>query len=81
MHSFATKTVRHRRLLGAGLIAVATLAGSTKLHAQLSASGYGQPAQPIPQQQAAQAPVIINSGAASSAASSEKADYTIQLNE
>ena len=44
MHSFATKTVRHRRLLGAGLIAVATLAGSTAIcQAQgLGTSGYGQ---------------------------------------
>jgi pilus assembly protein CpaC len=80
MHSFRNWTVRHRRLLGAGLVAVASLAGTTSLHAQLGAAGYGQAAQPqnSPQPPAAQPPGSLS---ASSAVSSEKADYTIQINE
>ncbi len=81
MHSFATKSVRHRRLLGAGLVAVATLAGSTNLYAQLSASGFGQAPTPPPPAPVAQPPVILSTGAASSSAASERADYTIQINE
>lgn len=82
MHSFGKKTVRHRRLLGAGLVAVATLAGSTNLYAQLSASGFGQPPQPPPAAPVAQPPVVFNTGsAAASSAASERADFTIQITE
>lgn len=82
MHSFGTKTVRHRRLLGAGLVAVATLAGSTNLYAQLSASGFGQPPTPPPAAPTAQPPIILNTGAAAaSSVSSERADFTIQIGE
>ncbi len=81
MHSFGKKTVRHRRLLGAGLVAVATLAGSTNLYAQLSASGFGQPPQP-PVAPVAQPPIILNTGGAgASSAASERADFTIQIAE
>ena len=82
MHSFATKTVRHRRLLGAGLIAVATLAGSTAIcHAQgLGTSGYGQQNVPAPSSglQAQPAPA---STTVSSSTVTEKADFTIQIGE
>jgi pilus assembly protein CpaC len=80
MHSFGKKTVRHRRLLGAGLVAVATLAGSTNLYAQLSASGFGQAPTP-PAAPAAQPPVIFNTGAAASSVAAERADFTIQIAE
>lgn len=82
MHSFATWTVRHRRLLGAGLVAVATLAGSTtaSMAQGLGSSGYGQnfQGQPPPAAQPPQAPASL---AVSSSVSTEKADFTIQINE
>ena len=80
MHSFATKTVGHRRLLGAGLIAFATLAGTTTTcQAQnLGTSGYGQTMpRPVP----AQAPPAPASTTVSSSTASEKADFTIQIGE
>lgn len=81
MHSFATLTVGHRRLLGAGLVAVAMLAGSTTAQAQgLGAAGYGQPPIPAPAQgfQPQPAPASMS---VSSVTSAEKADFTIQINE
>lgn len=83
MHSFGTKTVRHRRLLGAGLIAVATLAGSTTIcQAQgLGTSGYGQ-SMPAPASGfQPQPPPGAASTAVSSSTSSERADYTVQIGE
>ncbi len=81
MHSFATKTVGHRRLLGAGLIAVAALAGSTTTcQAQgLGASGYGQ-TMPAPSS-GLQAPPAPASTTVSSSTVTEKADFTIQIGE
>lgn len=82
MHSFATKTVVHRRLLGAGLIAVATLAGSTAIcQAQgLGTSGYGQSI-PAPASGVNQPPPPAATAAVSSSTSSEKADFTVQIGE
>ncbi|HQR07253.1 MAG TPA: hypothetical protein PLN21_10550 [Gemmatales bacterium] len=80
MHSFATKTVGHRRLLGAGLIAVATLAGSTAIcQAQgLGTSGYGQ-SMPAPASGFNQPPPPAATAAVGSSTSAEKADYTVQI--
>lgn len=81
MHSFATWTVRHRRLLGAGVLAVATLAGSagTSWAQGLGTSGYGQN-NPPPNSgnQTQPAPASVS---ASSAVVTEKADFIIQINE
>lgn len=47
----------------------------------MSASGFGQAPTPPAPAPVAQPPVILNTGAASSSVSSERADYTIQINE
>jgi pilus assembly protein CpaC len=80
MHSFRNWTVRHRRLLGAGLVAVASLAGTSTIQAQLGTSGYGQstPAQNSSEPPVAQPPATL---AASTSIATERADFTIQLNE
>ncbi|MFT3880987.1 MAG: hypothetical protein QM703_15155 [Gemmatales bacterium] len=82
MHSFATKTVGQRRLLGAGLIAVATLAGSTSIcQAQgLGTSGYGQ-SMPAPATGFNQPPPPAATPTVSSSVSAERADYTVQIGE
>lgn len=82
MHSFGSKNVGHRRLLGAGLIAVATLAGSTSicLAQGLGTSGYGQ-SMPAPASGFNQPPPPAATAAVGSSTSSERADFNVQIGE